>query len=74
MPAEGLPEEQEDEKLNLMISGLVDWFSAEYGEPMGGFVVKSFWGMIPGKSYDEMPKYSVRKLRKSEGTAERIWL
>ena len=32
----GIPEEQEDEKLNLMISELVDWFSEEYGKLYGG--------------------------------------
>ena len=32
----GTPEEQEDEKLNLMISELVDWFSEEYGKLYGG--------------------------------------
>ncbi|SPJ15329.1 conserved hypothetical protein [Syntrophobacter sp. SbD2] len=32
----GTPEEQEDEKLNIMISELVDWFSEEYGKLYGG--------------------------------------
>jgi len=32
----GAPEEQEDEKLNLMVSELVDWFSGEYGKMYGG--------------------------------------
>jgi C_GCAxxG_C_C family probable redox protein len=32
----GLPEEAEGEKLNLMISELVDWFTEEFGRLHGG--------------------------------------
>lgn len=32
----GIREEQEDEKLNLMVSELVDWFSEQYGKLYGG--------------------------------------
>ncbi len=32
----GSAEEEEDERLNLMISELVEWFSAEYGSAYGG--------------------------------------
>ena len=32
----GTPEEEEDPKLNLMISELVEWFSGEFGEMYGG--------------------------------------
>ncbi|HYA43326.1 MAG TPA: C-GCAxxG-C-C family protein [Syntrophobacteraceae bacterium] len=32
----GAPDEEEDERLNLMISELVEWFSDEYGRKYGG--------------------------------------
>lgn len=32
----GTPDEDEDPKLNLMISDLVSWFSAEFGQCYGG--------------------------------------
>ena len=32
----GAPEEEEDERLNLMIGELVEWFTDEYGRKYGG--------------------------------------
>lgn len=32
----GTPEEDEDPKLNLMVSELVEWFSGQFGEMYGG--------------------------------------
>ncbi|MHC1743190.1 MAG: DVU_1555 family C-GCAxxG-C-C protein [Syntrophobacteraceae bacterium] len=32
----GVPEEEEDERLNAMIQELVEWFGQEYGEKFGG--------------------------------------
>jgi len=43
----GTPEEQEDEKLNLMISELVDWFSEEYGKAFGGIRCENILGEDP---------------------------
>ncbi len=43
----GAPEEQEDEKLNLMVSELVDWFSGEYGKIYGGIRCEIILGDDP---------------------------
>jgi C_GCAxxG_C_C family probable redox protein len=43
----GTPEEQEDEKLNLMVSELVDWFSEEYGKLYGGIRCEIILGDDP---------------------------
>ena len=43
----GAPEEQEDEKLNLMVSELVDWFSEEYGKIYGGIRCEIILGDDP---------------------------
>ena len=32
----GLPEEEEDEHLNLMVEDLVNWFKQQYGQSFGG--------------------------------------
>ncbi len=32
----GIPEENEDPSLVIMVSDLVDWFKSEYGQPYGG--------------------------------------
>ncbi len=36
----GTPEEEEDERLNVMIQELVDWFTQEYGHQYGGIQCK----------------------------------
>jgi C_GCAxxG_C_C family probable redox protein len=43
----GTPEEQEDERLNLMVSDLVDWFSEEYGKLYGGIRCEIILGDDP---------------------------
>lgn len=43
----GRPEETEDEKLNLMVSDLVDWFSEEYGKQYGGIRCEIILGDDP---------------------------
>jgi hypothetical protein len=43
----GTPEEQEDEKLGLMVSELVDWFSEEYGVLYGGIRCENILGDDP---------------------------
>ena len=43
----GTPEEQEDEKLNIMVSELVDWFSEEYGKLFGGIRCEIILGDDP---------------------------
>ena len=51
----GTPEETEDEKLNLMISELVDWFSEEYGEPFGGIRCEIILGDDPSNRITRCP-------------------
>ena len=51
----GTPEEQEDEKLNLMISELVDWFSEEYGKLYGGIRCEIILGDDPGNRTSRCP-------------------
>ena len=51
----GTPEEQEDEKLNLMISQLVDWFSEEYGKLYGGIRCEIILGDDPGNRTARCP-------------------
>jgi C_GCAxxG_C_C family probable redox protein len=43
----GLPEEPEDEKLNVMISQLVEWFSEEFGKLHGGIRCETILGDDP---------------------------
>jgi C_GCAxxG_C_C family probable redox protein len=51
----GTPEEQEDEKLNLMISELVDWFSEEYGKLYGGIRCEIILGDDPRNRTSRCP-------------------
>ena len=51
----GTPEEQEDEKLNLMISKLVDWFSEEYGKLYGGIRCEIILGDDPRNRTSRCP-------------------
>ncbi len=51
----GTPEEQEDEKLNLMVSELVDWFSEEYGKLYGGIRCEIILGDDPGNRTARCP-------------------
>ncbi len=43
----GTPDEEEDPKLNLMISELVEWFSSEFGEKFGGIQCRVILGDDP---------------------------
>ena len=52
----GTPEEQEDEKLNLMVSELVDWFSEEFGKLHGGIRCETILGDDPGSRATKCPK------------------
>lgn len=51
----GAPEEHEDEKLNLMVSELVDWFSEEYGKMYGGIRCEIILGDDPGNRTARCP-------------------
>ena len=51
----GLPEEAEDEKLNLMIGELVDWFSEEYGRMYGGIRCETILGDDPMSRASKCP-------------------
>ena len=51
----GLPEEQEDEKLNLMISELVDWFSEEFGKLHGSIRCETILGDDPRSRATKCP-------------------
>ena len=43
----GLPEEEEDPRLNLMITELVEWFAQEYGQVYGGIRCETILGDDP---------------------------
>ena len=54
-PVKGLPEEPEDEKLNLMISELVDWFAEEFGKLHGGIRCETILGDDPRSRSTKCP-------------------
>ena len=43
----GKPEEEEDEKLKLMVAELVDWFSGIWNDPYGGISCEVILGDDP---------------------------
>ncbi len=43
----GVPEEEEDPRLNIMVSELVEWFSEEYGRMYGGIRCETILGDDP---------------------------
>ncbi len=43
----GTPQEEEDPKLNLMITELVEWFSREFGEMYGGIECRTILDDAP---------------------------
>jgi len=51
----GTLDEPEDERLNLMISELVDWFSEEYGNLYGGTRCEIILGDDPGNRAARCP-------------------
>ena len=51
----GTPEEQEDERLNLMISELVDWFSERFGKLYGGIRCDAILGDDPRSRTTKCP-------------------
>jgi C_GCAxxG_C_C family probable redox protein len=51
----GAPEEPEDEKLNLMVSELVDWFSEKYGKLYGGIRCEIILGDDPANRTARCP-------------------
>ena len=51
----GTPEEQEDEKLNLMVSELVDWFTEEFGKLHGGIRCETILGDDPRSRATKCP-------------------
>ena len=64
----GTPEEQEDEKLNLMISELVDWFSEEYGKAFGGIRCENILGEDPRNRMVRCPNISTLRSLPSSPT------
>jgi len=61
----GLPEESENEKLNLMISDLVDWFTAEFGKLHGGIRCETILGDDPRSRSTKCPGLTI-------GTYEKV--
>ncbi len=61
----GLPEESENEKLNLMISDLVDWFTAEFGKLHGGIRCETILGDDPRNRATKCPALTI-------GTYEKV--
>ena len=61
----GLPEEPEDEKLNLMISELVDWFTEEFGKLHGGIRCETILGDDPRNRSIKCPSIMI-------GTYEKV--
>ena len=51
----GLPEEEEDPRLNLMITELVEWFAQEYGRVYGGIRCETILGDDPGAQRTRCP-------------------
>src|SRR5208282_3456691 len=51
----GLPEEEEDPRLNLMITELVEWFAREYGQVYGGIRCETILGDDPGAKRTRCP-------------------
>ncbi|MGO9022545.1 MAG: DVU_1555 family C-GCAxxG-C-C protein [Syntrophobacteraceae bacterium] len=51
----GLPEEEEDPRLNLMITELVEWFAQEYGRVYGGIRCETILGDDPGAHRTRCP-------------------
>jgi C_GCAxxG_C_C family probable redox protein len=51
----GTAEEEEDERLNLMISELVEWFSDKYGQAFGGIRCENILGDDPAARTTRCP-------------------
>ncbi len=51
----GTADEEEDERLNLMISELVEWFSGEYGRTYGGIRCENILGDDPAARTTRCP-------------------
>ena len=51
----GTADEAEDERLNLMIAELVEWFSEEYGRPFGGIRCENILGDDPAAQTTRCP-------------------
>lgn len=51
----GTANEEEDERLNLMISELVEWFSGEYGQAYGGIRCENILGDDPAARTTRCP-------------------
>ncbi len=51
----GLPDESEDEKLNLMVGELVEWFKDEFGNLYGGIRCETILGDDPGNRTTRCP-------------------
>jgi C_GCAxxG_C_C family probable redox protein len=51
----GTPTEQEDEKLNQMVSELVDWFTEEFGKLHGGIRCETILGDDHGSRATKCP-------------------
>jgi C_GCAxxG_C_C family probable redox protein len=52
----GAPEEEEDQRLNIMVNQLVEWFSEEYGRPYGGVSCEAILGDDPQNRTTRCPR------------------
>jgi len=51
----GVPEEEEDPRLNIMVTELVSWFSEEYGKLFGGIRCETILDDDPGSRSTRCP-------------------
>ena len=51
----GVPGEEEDQRLNVMITELVEWFAQEYGQMYGGIRCETILGEDPGARRTKCP-------------------
>jgi len=63
----GAPDEEEDDRLNLMINELVEWFSDEYGKKFGGIRCDAILGDDPAGKTTRCPAIVIGVYEKVKG-------
>ncbi len=63
----GDPREEEDERLNLMIGELVEWFANEYGRTYGGIRCETILGDDPANRTTRCPSIVLGTYEKVKG-------
>jgi C_GCAxxG_C_C family probable redox protein len=62
----GAPEEEEDPRLNLMVSELVEWFSKEFGEKYGGIQCRVILDDDPNNQKTRCPAMVMKVYEKAK--------